>query len=167
MNNTDLGDVSYRVDWDAAFNGLNHKYRKAFVRVHLSGAINLAKSSVDNASGFVSLVGLGSPFSYSPDGYVGITVGDLQFSNSAQISAAETGYYMNLDTRAQVSVPMCFTPKGVMNNFTIRLYRRDGTVMENANLSQYVITLIFDLFDEIEPDEVSRNVRGPILPLTG
>lgn len=148
-NGPTYGNVQYQVDWDAVFNGLNKKYNKCYVRVHLSGTGNIAKDGVANSTGFLSLVGLGSSYGFSPDSYPGLIISDIQFNNSSQISAAETGYYINIDTRGQKIAPMCPTPKGTMSNFVVRLFQENNTIMSNTNLSPYVITIIFELFDPV------------------
>jgi hypothetical protein len=43
------------------------------------------------------------------------------------------------------------TPKGVMPNFNVQLVQESGAIMANADLSPYVITLVFELFDPAEP----------------
>lgn len=166
VSNSRYGYTSYAVDWDAVFNGLNKKYRKAYVRIHLSGTANIAKDTITNATGYISLVGLGSPFGYSPD-IAGLIISDLQYANATQISAAETGYYLNSDTRLNVVAPVIYTPQGVMPNFTVQMTQELGTIMDNANLSPYAITIMFELFDEVEPQQPSMNKKGSILPMTG
>jgi len=146
--NTTLGAVVYQVSWDQVFNGLNYKYRKATVRAHLSGTTNIAKDDVADATGYLTLIGLGSGYAYSLDAQ-GVIIGDLQYSNSSQVSSAETGYYINTDTRDNVAAPMIAPPQGVMGNFTVGLVQESGALMANANLSNYTLTLIFELFDEI------------------
>ena len=76
-------------------------------------------------------------------------MGDLQFANAAQVSAAETGYYLNMDTRGDAVAPMIPTPQGVMSTMTVLFSQEGGAVMANANLSNYSLTLIFELFNEI------------------
>lgn len=163
ISNTNYGEVVFSINWDVVFNGLNYKYRRATVRSHLSGTGNIAKDTISNATGYLSIVGLASPFTTSFD-IPGIILGDLQYANSTQISAAQTGYYINSDTRDNVVAPMCYLPQGVMPNFTVRLSQELGTVMDNANLSPWALTLVFELFDAVEP-EMPSNQRGPILPL--
>jgi len=156
VSNTNYGSTIYAVDWDAVFNGLNKKYRKAYVRVHLSGTTNIAKDTISNATGYISLVGLGSPYGYSLD-IAGLIISDLQYANSSQISS-DTGYYLNSDTRGNVVAPMCYTPQGIMPNFTVQITQETGAVMANANLSSYAITIMFELFDEIE-DQMTYKMR--------
>lgn len=159
--NTEYGNTTFLINWDLVFNGLNHKYRKATIRSHLSGTLNIAKDTVSDATGYLSVVGLASPFAYSFD-MQGIILSDLQYANSSQISS-DTGYYLNSDTRGNVVAPMCYTPTGVLP-FTVRISQESGAVMDNANLSPWALTLVFELFDAIEP-EMPSNQRGPILPL--
>lgn len=160
--NAEYGNTTFLVNWDTVFNGLNHKYRKASIRSHLSGTLNIAKDTVSDATGYLSVVGLASPFAYSFD-MQGIILSDLQYANSAQVSAAETGYYLNSDTRGNVVAPMCYTPTGVLP-FTVRISQESGATMANANLSPWALTLVFELFDAIEQDMPS-NQRGQILPI--
>jgi hypothetical protein len=148
VSNLTLGACTYALNWDAIFNGLNRKYKFAMVRCHLTGFSNIAKDTVSNAVGYLSLVGLGSAYSYSQD-IQGVIMGDLQFANSAQVSASETGYYLNMDTRGDAVAPMIPTPQGVMSTMTVLFSQEGGTIMANANLSNYSLTLIFELFDEI------------------
>jgi hypothetical protein len=166
VSNTLYGSTVYAVDWDAIFNGLNKKYRKAYVRVHLCGTTNIAKDTISNATGYISLVGLGSPFGYSYD-IAGLIIADLQYGTASQISSAETGYYLNSDTRGNIVAPVIYTPQGVMPNFTVQMTQETGAVMANANLSSYAITIMFELFDEIAPQQPSMNMKGTILPMTG
>ena len=149
VSNTTYGSTIYSVDWDAVFNGLNKKYRKAFVRCHLSGTTNIAKDTISNATGYISLVGLGSPYGYSLD-IAGLIISDLQYNNASQISSAETGYYLNSDTRGNVVAPVVYTPQGTMPNFTVQMTQETGAIMANANLSSYAITILFELFDPVE-----------------
>lgn len=148
VSNTTLAQCVYALDWDAIFNRLNYQYRKARVRAHLSGFGNIAKDTVSNATGYLSLVGLGSGYTYSQD-IAGLVIGDLQYANSTQISSAETGYYLNMDTRDNVCAPMCPVPMGSTSNFIVQFTQENGSLMANANLSNYSLTLVFDLFDEI------------------
>jgi hypothetical protein len=166
VSNTLYGSTVYAVDWDAVFNGLNKKYRKAYVRVHLSGTNNIAKSTISGATGYISLVGFGSPFGYSFD-IAGLIVSDLQYATATQISSdvLETGYYLNSDTRGNIVAPVIYTPQGVMPNFTVQMTQETGAVMANSNLSSYAITIMFELFDEIEPQQPSMNMKGSILPM--
>lgn len=165
-DNTYNGRVRYRVDWDAVFNGLNKKYRSAFVRVHMLGRTEIAKSSIANAVGQLSLVGLAYNTSQSLDTN-GLIVGDMQFDTATTISTAETGYYMNTDTRSAAVAPMCYLPQGYTDSFVVQFTQENGSIMADANLSAYTITILFELFDEIEPQQVSMNMKGSILPMTG
>jgi hypothetical protein len=148
LSNTTLAQCVYAIDWNAVFNGLNYKYRKAQVRCHLSGLTNIAKDTVSNATGYLSLVGLGSGYTYSQD-IAGLVIGDLQYANSTQVSAAETGYYINMDTRDNVCAPMTPVPVGSTSNFIVQFTQENGSLMANANLSNYALTIVFTLFDEI------------------
>jgi len=162
--NTLYGSTVYAVDWDAVFNGLNKKYRKAYVRVHLSGTTNIAKDTISNATGYISLVGFGSPFGYSFD-IAGLIISDLQYATASQISSAQTGYYLNSDTRGNIVAPVIYTPQGVMPNFTVQMTQETGAIMDNANLSAYAITIMFELFDEITPQQPDMTKKGSILPM--
>jgi hypothetical protein len=148
LNNTALANYQYQVNWDAVFNGLNKKYNKAFVRIHMSGVTNIAKSTISNAVGYVSLVGLGSGYGFSQD-IAGLVISDLLFSNSTQISSLETGYYMVADTRNMKVAPMCPTPQGV-STLNVQFVQENGDLMAEANLSGYFITIMFELFDPVK-----------------
>jgi hypothetical protein len=148
LNNTALANYQYQVNWDAVFNGLNKKYNKAFVRIHMSGVTNIAKSTISNAVGYVSLVGLGSGYGFSQD-IAGLVISDLLFSNSTQISSLETGYYMGADTRNMKVAPMCPTPQGI-STLNVQFVQENGDLMEDANLSGYFITIMFELFDPVK-----------------
>lgn len=163
---TFTGRVRYRVDWDAVFGGLNKKYRSAFVRVHMLGRTEIAKSSIASAVGQLSLVGLSYNTATSAD-TAGLIVGDMEFETATVISVAETGYYMNTDTRNAVVAPMCYLPQGYTDQFVVQFTQENGTFMSDANLSSYTIAILFELNDEIEPQQVSANAKGSILPLTG
>jgi hypothetical protein len=148
LNNSVLANYQYQVNWDAVFNGLNKKYNNAFVRIHMSGVTNIAKSTISNAVGYVSLVGLGSGYGFSQD-IAGLVISDLLFSNSTQISILETGYYMGADTRNMKVAPMCPTPQGV-STLNVQFVQEDGSLMADANLSGYLITIMFELFDPVK-----------------
>lgn len=162
--NTIYGSTVYTVDWDAVFNGLNKKYRKAYVRIHLSGTANIAKTNISDATGYISLVGLGSPFGYSLD-IAGLIMSDLQYAAASQISSAQTGYYLNSDTRGNIVAPVIYTPQGVMPNFTVQITQETGAIMDNTNLSAYAITIMFELFDPVEYQSssgVSKSILGSL-----
>jgi len=166
VSNTLYGATVYSVDWDAVFNGLNKKYRKAYVRIHLSGTANIAKDTVTNATGYISLVGLGSPFGYSLD-IAGLLISELQYADTSQISSSGTGYYLDTDTRGNIVAPVIYTPQGVMPNFTVQMTQETGAIMDNLNLSAYAITIMFELFDEIAAQQPDMAKKGSILPMTG
>jgi hypothetical protein len=114
----------------------------------MSGVTNIAKSTISNAVGYVSLVGLGSGYGFSQD-IAGLVISDLLFSNSTQISSLETGYYMGADTRNMKVAPMCPTPQGI-STLNVQFVQENGDLMAEANLSGYFITIMFELFDPVK-----------------
>jgi hypothetical protein len=151
LNNALLSNHQYQINWDAVFNGLNKKYNKAFVRIHVSGVTDIPKTTVSAAVGYVSLVGLGSSYGYSQD-IAGLVISDLLFSNSSQVAAAasgEVGYYIGADTRNMKVAPMCPTPQGV-STLNVQFVQENGDLMADVNLSGYLITIMFELFQPVE-----------------
>jgi hypothetical protein len=147
-NNTAYGFTSYQLNYDSIFNGLNKKYRSANIRIHLQGTADIAKSSLSNAIGVVSLIGLGQAYAYSPD-IGGLVINDLTYSNSSQISSLETGYYLSSDTRGNQVAPQVPTPQGT-GLLTVKISTVAGAIMADTYLSRYFITILFECFDEVK-----------------
>ena len=90
----------------------------------------------------------------------------MQFDAASVISTVETGYYMNTDTRSAAVGPMCYCPQGYTDQFVVQFTQENGSIMADANLSSYTITILFELFDEIDPQMVNMAKKGGILPFT-
>jgi hypothetical protein len=147
INNTAYGFVSFACNWDTIFNNLNKKYRQCFVRIHLQSSANITETTVAAATGVISLIGLGNANSYAPD-IGGLVISDLTYTNSNVISLVETGYFISSDTRANAVAPQVPTPQGT-GVLTVKISTLAGAIMPDINLARYLITIIFELFDEI------------------
>jgi hypothetical protein len=143
------GATSYSVNFDALFNGRNKLYRSCFVRLRITGNGEIAKSSISAATGVVSLVGLSSSRTIGNE-IQGLVVSPIQFLNGSQVSAAETGYYINIDTTASHSPPQISPPQGI-TPLTILFSQENGSVMANSNMSAYYTQIFFELVDPINP----------------
>lgn len=147
IDTTLYGATQYSVNWDALFNGRNKMYKSCFVRARIVGNGEIAKSSIANATGVVSLVGLTSSRTIGNE-LQGLVIAPLNFSAASVISATETGYYLNIDTTASLCAPQTTPPQGV-SPITLLFSQENGSTMANANMSPYYVTLCFELFDPI------------------
>lgn len=148
--NSDLyGATQYSINWDALFNGRNKLYKSCYVRVRLTGNGDIARSSVTNATGVVSLVGLSSSRTVGNE-IQGLVIAPLSFVLSGGVSATETGYYIIVDTTTSQCPPQTTPPQGI-SPLTILMAQENGNVMANSNLSPYYISICFELFDPINP----------------
>ena len=157
QNATLYGATQYLVNWDALFNGRNKFYKNCGVRIRLNGNGEIAKSSISNATGYISLIGLGYNRSVGNE-VPGLVIGPLDFAQASVISAAETGYYLKVDTTASVCAPQITAPQGI-TSMTVLMTQENGAQMGNANLSPYTITLCFELTDPIEPLYPQESLR--------
>ena len=149
LDNNELGAVTYQVNWDNLFQRRNLLYKSCYVRMRLQGKTDIAKSSVTNATGIVSLIGISSNRT-SGNEIPGLIIAPLTFSNSNALSTVETGYYLNTSTTDCLSPAQTSPPQG-QTPFTVFMAQEDGSMMVSANLSAYSITLFFELFDPINP----------------
>lgn len=149
IDSTNYGATQYSVNWDALFNGRNKMYKSCYVRIRMIGNGDIARNSVANATGTVSLVGLSSSRTFGNE-MQGLVVAPFNYGSSSVISATENGYFITIDTTTSNTPPQTVPPQGI-SPLTVLMSQENGSVMANANLSPYSITIFFELFDPINP----------------
>ena len=146
LDSTNNCNTRYLVNFDSLFQGENRRYSKCMLRSQLISQ-NVASSAINNATGLLTLQGLGSANSLGINGlFLGVMV-----PAGAGASGVSTGYYYNGSGTIPFpnGVQVTQIPTGIRDFYVVFTSIAD-TIQLNANLGNYKLVLQFELYDRIE-----------------
>lgn len=147
VNNTNIANVSWNVNWDALFNNQQHLYKFCKVRYHFVTKAKLDTSLWDTYLGYLSC-NLASNFNASSSS--GTVLGLLNYNFRVgynTISGAETEYSIfdvNTFNTAGINVNI---PSGV-SVLNIQMMNDDSYSFFNLHQEHYQILFQFELYNE-------------------
>ena len=151
VNNSNLYNIKYQVDFDALFQGKNREYSKAQVRVQLiTNTFNTNTTSFAKVIGGISLTGLTATNSL---GTTGLFLTTYYPTNGTMTGLTNGGAYLNISTLSFRNGTQVNTiPTGV-REFNVQFSSVGGTTQiklpgEN-DMPNYRMILQFELYDPI------------------
>lgn len=149
INSTNNANILYEVDFDSLFNGRDKLYSKCQVRGSLISN-GRGSGSLDDSTGFVILVGLGSNNSLGINGLHIVTTYPIN-KQEAGLSQFVGYSYATSTLQNPNGSQVSPIPTGI-KQFRIQLYDPIQELLFNANMPNYTLSLQFELYDPIGDD---------------